>query len=183
MTSGHRGLSAAVATGVLGGLTVILVIAAVVLTVYSGNLSASDWGGTIALAVIFLAVGFLVAWRQQGNPIGWLLMCTGLSTAFTTAAALYTRLDYGPSGGSLPLGQITFFAENMFWPLAVMTGLAAVLLFPDGRLSRPWRRTLWAYDAVCVLVLVSQAIPVTVVVATGHLRAAVEDQLTAPPGG
>ena len=169
----------------LGGLTLLLIAAGVVLTVITGDLSISGEGGTIALALTFLAMGFLVALRQPRNPIGWLLMCTGLSTAFTTAAGLYTRLDYGSVHGSLPFGQAVFLAENTFWPVAILAGMAAVLLFPDGRLSRPWRRALWGYAAAGVLVMVTQAIPAAVMatttrnlelVVTGHLA-------TAPRGG
>lgn len=115
----------------LGGLALLLVAASAVLTVVAGDLSVSGGGGTIALAMTFLATGFLVALRQPRNPIGWLLMCTGLSTAFTTAAGLYTLLDYRSAHGSLPFGPAVFLAENTFWPVAVLTGMAAVLLFPD----------------------------------------------------
>ena len=36
-----------------------------------GSLTASSDGAVLALAFVFLAVGFLVAVRQQANPIGW----------------------------------------------------------------------------------------------------------------
>jgi hypothetical protein len=155
-----------------------------VLTAVTGDLSASGGGGTIALALTFLAMGYLVAARQPRNPIGWLLMVAGLSTAFTTAAALYTLLDYGSDHGSLPFGLAVFLVENTFWPVAVLTGMAAVLLFPDGRLSRPWRRALWGYVAASVLVLVSQAIPAARMAGTGSVAAVVTGHLAAtPPGG
>jgi hypothetical protein len=131
----------------------------------------------------FLAAGFLVALRQPRNPIGWLLMCTGISTAFTTAAGLYSLLDYRFGHGSLPFGPAVFLGENAFWPVAVLTGMAAVLLFPDGRLSRPWRRALWAYVAVAALVLASQAIPAGAIAGAGDLRAVVTGHLVTPPGG
>jgi len=167
----------------LGGLALLLVAACAVLTVVAGDLSVSGGGGTIALAMTFLATGFLVALRQPRNPIGWLLMCTGISTAFTTAAGLYTLLDYRSAHGSLPFGPAVFLCENTFWPVAVLTGMAAVLLFPDGRLSRPWRRALWAYVAVGALVLVSQAIPAATMVGAGDLTAVVTGHFVTPPGG
>jgi hypothetical protein len=169
--------------GALGGLALLLVAACAVLTVVTGDLSVSGGGGTIALAMTFLAMGFLVALRQPRNPIGWLLMCTGISTAFTTAAALYTTLDYASDHGSLPFGVALFLGENTFWPVAVLTGMAAVLLFPDGRLSRPWRRALWAYVAVGALVLVSQAIPAAAIVGAGDLTAVVTGHFVTPSGG
>jgi hypothetical protein len=188
MTAGPRGrrptLTSRQIAGALGGLALLLVAASAVLTGVTGDLSPSGGGGTIALALIFLAMGFLVALRQPRNPIGWLLMCTGTSSAFTTAAALYTLLDYGSHHGSLPLGLAVFLAENTFWPVAVLTGMAAVLLFPDGRLSRPWRRALWGYLAAGVLVLVSQAIPAARMAGSGDVAAVVTGHLAAtPPAG
>jgi hypothetical protein len=171
------------AAGALAALTGLLIVASAVLTAVTGNLSASGGGGTIALALTFLAMGFLVARRQPRNPIGWLLMVSGLSTAFTTAAGLYTLLDYGSGHGSLPFGLAVYLAENTFWPVSVLAGMATVLLFPDGRLSRPWRRALCAYVAASVLVLISQAIPAAALAAAGDVAAAVTGHLAAAPGG
>jgi hypothetical protein len=166
----------------LAGLALLLVIASVVFTAVTGNLAASGGGGTIVLAVTFAATGFLVALRQPRNPVGWLLLCTGLSAAFTTATGLYTLLDYSSLHGSLPLGRLVFLAGNTLWPVSIFTAMAAVLLFPDGRLPRPWRRALWAYAAVGVAVLISQAIPAAVMAATS-LQAAATGRLTVMPGG
>jgi hypothetical protein len=171
------------AAGALAALTGLLIAASIVFTVATGDVSGSGGGGTIALAFTFLGMGFLVARRQPRNPIGWLLMVTGLSTAFTTAAGLYTQLDYGSEHGGLPFGLAVFLAENAFWPVAVLTGMAAILLFPDGQLSRPWRRALWAYVVVAVLVLISQAIPASVLAGTANVQAALTGHRITAPGG
>ncbi|MGP7995923.1 MAG: hypothetical protein ACLPKI_01085 [Streptosporangiaceae bacterium] len=142
----------------LGGLTLVLIAAAVVLTVVTGSLTASSDGSVIALAFVFLAVGFLVAVRQPANPIGWVLTATGLSTAFTIAASLYTLQDFSQARGGLPLGRTLLFAENTCWPLAIVIGMTTLLLFPAGRLSRRWRRVLAGYAAASLLVLASQAV-------------------------
>jgi hypothetical protein len=178
----RRALTSRQMAHALGGLALLLVVVCAVLTIATGDLSVSGGGGTIALAMTFLAIGFLVALRQPGNPIGWLLMCTGLSTAFTTAAGLYTYLDYGSGRGSLPFGLAVFLGENTLWPVAALTGMAAVLLFPDGRLPRPWRRALWAYLAVSALVLVSQAIPAAAMAGAGDLAATVTGHVIQPGG-
>jgi hypothetical protein len=148
---------ARLAAWLLGGLTLALIVAAVVLTVVTGSLTASSDGSVLALAFVFLAVGFLVAVRQPANPIGWVLTATGLSTAFTIWASLYTLQDFGRAGGGLPLGRLVLFVENACWPLAIVLGMTTLLLFPDGRLSRGWRRVLAGYAAVGLLVLASQA--------------------------
>ena len=154
---------------ILGGLTLALVLASMLLTVLTGNLAASSDGSVIALAVVFLTVGLVVALRQPGSPVGWVLLITGLAAAFTIAAALYVQYDFGWAGGALPFFRPVLFAENALWPLSMLVGMTALLLFPDGKLSRPWRRVLWAYAAVSVLVLASQAIPAAYLVSV-HLR-------------
>jgi len=65
-----------------------------VLTVITGNLTSSSDGVVLALGFEFVAVGFLVAVRQPANPIGWVLIASGLCTAFTLWAALYTLYDF-----------------------------------------------------------------------------------------
>jgi hypothetical protein len=148
---------ALLAAWLLGGLTLALIVASVVLTVITGSLTASSDGSVLALSFVFLAVGFLVAVRQPANPIGWALTATGLSTAFTIWASLYTLDDFSRAAGGLPLGRLVLFLENAGWPLAIVIGMTTLLLFPDGRLSRGWRRVLAGYAVVSVLVLASQA--------------------------
>ncbi|HTT53311.1 MAG TPA: hypothetical protein VMH35_18095 [Streptosporangiaceae bacterium] len=154
----------------LGGLVLALIAASVVLTVVTGNLTASSDGSVIALAFVFLAVGFLVAVRQPANPIGWVLIATGLATAFTIASSLYTLDDFSRAGGGLPLGRPVLFAENAGWALAIVVGMTTLLLFPDGRLSRGWRRVLAGYAAAGLLVLASQAVSAWYLVTLPRLR-------------
>jgi hypothetical protein len=165
-----RGRPAALAAWMLGGLTLALIVASVVLTVVTGSLAASSDGSVIALAFVFLAVGFLVAVRQPANPIGWALTATGLSAAFTIWASLYTLYDFGRAGGGLPLGRLVLFVENACWPLSIVIGMTTLLLFPDGRLSRGWRRVLGGYAAVGVLVVATQAMSAWWLVTLPHLR-------------
>jgi hypothetical protein len=183
MDPGRLAPASGQAVGVLAALTGLLIAASMALTAATGDLSVSGAGGTIALALTFLATGFLVARRQPRNPVGWLLLVTGLSTAFTTAAGLYTQLDYGSEHGGLPFGLAVFLAENALWPVAALTGMAAILLFPDGQLSRPWRRALGAYVVVAVLVLISQAIPASVLAGTASVQAALTGHRITVPGG
>ncbi len=161
---------ALLAAWLLGGLTLALIVASVVLTVVTGSLTASSDGSVLALSFVFLAVGFLVAVRQPANPIGWVLTTTGLCTAFTIWASLYTLEDFSRAGGGLPLGHVVLFVENAGWPLAIVIGMTTLLLFPDGRLSRGWRRVLAGYAAIGVLVLASQAVSAWWLVTRPRLR-------------
>ncbi|HEY9241791.1 MAG TPA: hypothetical protein VIP48_07400 [Streptosporangiaceae bacterium] len=149
---------ALLAAWLLGGLALALIVAAIVLTVATGSLTASSDGSVLALAFVFLAVGFLVAVRQPGNPIGWVLTVTGLFIAYTIWASLYTLDDFSRAGGGLPLGRLVLFVENACWPLPIVIGMTTLLLFPDGRLSRGWRRVLAGYAVVGGVVLASEAV-------------------------
>jgi hypothetical protein len=166
----RRWSPALLAAWLLGGLALALITGSVVLTVLTGNLTASSDGAVLALAFVFLAVGFLVAVRQPANPIGWVLIASGLSTAFTIWAALYTLYDFAWAGGRLPLGRAVLFGENAGWVLAIVIGMTSLLLFPDGRLSRAWRRVLACYAVVGGLVLASQAASAWYLVTLPHLR-------------
>jgi len=166
-----RGRSPALlAAWLLGGLALALIVGSVVLTVITGSLNPSSDGAVLALAFVFVAVGFLVAVRQPANPIGWVLIASGLCTAFTIWAALYTLYDFVWAGGRLPLGRAVLFAENAGWVLAIVIGMTSLLLFPDGRLSRAWRRVLGGYAVVGVLVLATQATSAWYLVTLPHLR-------------
>jgi uncharacterized membrane protein YjjB (DUF3815 family) len=54
------------------GLVLVLVAICAWLTYLTGDLQVS-FCGTAASALVFAAVGVVVARRQPGNPIGWLL--------------------------------------------------------------------------------------------------------------
>jgi hypothetical protein len=163
----------------------VTIAVAVLLTVLTGDLGASSDGAVIALAVAFLAVGYVVAVRLPGNPIGWVLVCTGLSAAFTIAAALYVQYGFQQGGGALPLLRVVIFTENACWVVSPVVGMTALLLFPGGRLSRAGRWALRAYAAVGVGVVITQAIPAWYWASLPHLRFGAGGQLVGlhPFGG
>ncbi len=99
-----------------------------------------------------------------------MLTATGLTSAYTIWASLYTLDDFSRAGGGLPFGRVVLFVENACWPLAIVLGMTTLLLFPDGRLTRGWRRVLAGYAAVGGLVLASQAISAWWLVTRPHLR-------------
>jgi hypothetical protein len=169
----------------LGVATLLLVATAAVLSVVGGDFSQSGAGGAIALTLTFLAMGLLVARHQPRNPIGWLFLVTAANTAWTGAGGLYTKTDYLSGHGSWPLGPLVYVGVNAFWPVAILTGLAAILLFPDGRLSRTWRRVLWVYCAFSAAVLITQAVTAVIIARSPRLlhAVAVHAPGTRVPGG
>jgi hypothetical protein len=112
-------------------------------------------GGTVA-ALACLAVGLLVAQRQPGSPIGWLLLGWALVVPVTGIALLYSVLDYRDHHDTLPFGPAALLTEPAPFLIAVVSALA-VLLFPDGRLpSRRWRPVLWIFLAAGGIYLACQ---------------------------
>jgi hypothetical protein len=89
-------------------------------------------------------VGLLVARRQPGNPLGWLLLGIALCLILATDGSAYALLRYR-LGYHLPLGPVAL-SVNQLWGSGLELFGLVVLLFPDGKLgSRWWRATLWAY--------------------------------------
>jgi hypothetical protein len=117
--------------------------------------SATQWAGTgygenLAAAITVLPmtfVGFVVARRQPGNPLGWMFLALVALLLLGGVGADYAWLSYR-LGHHLPLAVAGLFLAPA-WVWLLVTLPLAILLFPDGRLPSPrWRPVLWAYLAV-----------------------------------
>ena len=144
---GRFRLASPVAALVLGGLVLVLMVALVPL----GELShqgLSTSGGSAFLAPVFGVVGFVVAWRRPGNPLGWLMLGAAGFLVLSGDAGAYAVADYRLHHGRLPFGWVAVLLQPGWAPAIAFFGLA-VLLFPDGRVPSPrWRWVLWVYVAV-----------------------------------
>jgi hypothetical protein len=157
--------SARVAAAVAGLAVVMFGVCGVLLLLTRDyQRAAYGAGGTVA-ALVCLAVGFVVARRQPGSPIGWLLLGWSLLTPVVGVALLYAVLDYRIHRGTLPFGPVAVMAESGEFGIAVLAALT-VLLFPDGR-SQPlrwsgvttppdppawtWRWLLWVFLAASAM--------------------------------
>jgi len=108
---------------------------------YGVNLAAS----IAVLPLVF--VGFVVARRQPGNPLGWMLLALVALLLLSGAGADYAWLSYRV-GHHLPLAVVgVFLAPGWVWLFVALP--LVILLFPDGRVPSPrWRPVLWAYLAI-----------------------------------
>jgi hypothetical protein len=121
-------------------------------------------------ALVFAALGAVVAWHQPRNPIGWLLAACGGLNLLVDAAGLYAVLDYRIHDGTLPMGRDVVLIEASAFLIAVVFGLV-VVLFPDGRLpSRRWRWVLGIYAVSCAMFVANQFIGQSTVLAVSHLQ-------------
>ncbi len=133
----------------LFGLWAVLAAGAAVLSAREGDLFEILLSPALG---VFAGVGALVASRQPRNPIGWILIATALSFAFTVAIEAYVKTSDGPALVALWLDD---------WTFIVWIALACVwipLLFPDGRLpSLRWRPFAWGATAAFAVGLLGTA--------------------------
>jgi len=122
------------------------------------------------LAVVLGGVGFVVARHQRGNPMGWLLLGSGLGFILGTDAQLYATLAYRLHPGRLPLGWVAVLL-NAGWALAFLCLGAAVVLFPDGRLpSRHWRWPWRIFLALSAVAAGGLVVVLLTAIAGHHVR-------------
>jgi hypothetical protein len=127
----------------------------------------------LAIGLPMGAVGLIVARRQPGNPIGWLLLAIPASVLLGLDAGPYAWLVYR-MGYRLPFGPVAVLLENSYWTVLTIALPLVFLLFPDGKLPSPrWRWVLWSYLTVAIgLFLAGYAAMVTIIVTQGvHLDA------------
>jgi hypothetical protein len=165
---GRLRLGLPVAALVLGGLVLVLAVADVPLAwLAQQSLNVDTGSSPVWVSVPFAVVGFVVAWRKPGNPLGWIILGGAAFLALSDDASYYTVADYRLHHGGLPLGWLALLAQPGWAPAIVLLGLT-FLLFPDGRPPSPrWRWVLWAYAGIG-LVWIAGTVVVTVGAISGH---------------
>jgi MFS family permease len=145
---------------------VVLAAAAAVLSALAGELSINiTTGGVIVLT--FAGVGLLIARRQPGNPIGWMMVTFTLVYVLGGAANYYAVLYYGLGHRGLPLAALALLLGSVQVPSFAMVPVV-ILLFPDGRVrGRRWRWAVRAYAGLVAFVLAG-TVAVAAVALAGH---------------
>jgi hypothetical protein len=160
----------------VGALVVLLAVAMVPLAIAArGN--PLTLGEGVAITVPFAVVGVLIARRQPGNAIGWLMISPAVFYLLGTDAGLYAVIDYR-LGHGLPFGPVALLLYQAWLPMVVLFPLV-ILLFPDGRLpSLRWRWVLWSYVGLCCSLLALLTAEASSVILAGHIRVDSNGQLT-----
>ena len=153
---------------VLGGAVLALMIAAVPLAgLAHQDLDADGGSAPVWVSAPFAVVGFVVARRKPGNPLGWIMLGAAVFLVLSEDASFYTVADYRLRHGGLPLGWVALLAQPGWAPGIVLFGLV-VLLFPDGRPpSSRLRWMVWVYAAAAML-WIGGAVTLTVGAIIGH---------------
>ena len=98
-------------------------------------------------------VGALVASRQPGNAVGWILLAIGITLTVGTLADANLLSRTAPARG-----LSAWLSEWVWYVWLTLAGIFLPQLFPTGRpLSRRWRPVLWLGIAALVLSVVGAA--------------------------
>ncbi len=143
----NRRLASSVVAWLLAVLIVVLLAGFAALSSATHELTFGDFWSNVLAFVPAAAVGLLVAYRQPGNPIGWIYLGVAVLGTLGLVGGQYAVLAYR-MGHHLPAGPAAVLLA-LYWSPLIVTFPAMILLFPDGRLpSRRWRRLLLAYLVV-----------------------------------
>jgi hypothetical protein len=102
---------------VLFVLVLALVVASLPLAGLAGRAAGNNTGSDVAVALLTVAlagVGLLVVRHQPGNPIGWLLLGSGLCFALDSDASSHELADYLLRHGRLPLGWVAVLTQPAY---------------------------------------------------------------------
>jgi len=100
---------------------------------------------SLAIVVVFAAVGALIASRQPRNPIGWIFCGAAFAGGLSTLTDAYAGYWLAGKGGWKPLAEAAAAWETLGWIPSVLVPITfLLLLFPNGRLlTRRWRPVAW----------------------------------------
>ena len=107
---------------------------------------------------VFITMGALVAARRPGNPIGWLLLATGLCFISLGAAGAWGSYGIFVRPGWPGTEFAAWLSDTMF-TVPVLLILVILVLFPDGRLLSPrWRVVPWLIGVLLVISVLTSAL-------------------------
>jgi hypothetical protein len=173
-SSGRLRLASPATAAVLGVLSLLSAVLLVVLEFLvpevaspTGTVSVVAGVAWFVFGVTFTAVGVVVARREPGNPMGWLLIGEALAVQVGSDAPAYAYFDYKTHHGALPLGPLAVLLSGA-WSYGFLIVPLIILLFPDGRPAPRWRWPLRGYLTVAAVFIAG-----TLVLAVADLRLSV----------
>ncbi len=140
---------------------VLALTAALSLTFVNGADEDAPYFLPIAAAMIlgYATVGAVLASRNPGNPIGWLLMAVGIAFVLGGVTDEYMTYTFVTRPGSLPLGAFAALVTNSLWLPMLAAVALLLLLFPTGRVPGPrWRWAPWTIIGATAAYLLATAV-------------------------
>ena len=134
--------------------TALIVVAGIALTAVTRDPWPTNDGIALVVLGAYAGVGYVIARAEPRNPIGWIFLGLGFFTLLDYVNRLYLVLDYRQHGGRLPLGGVALFWQGSWSLFPLIFALPAIVLFPDGRVSRGWRKLLYVYAGAAVVFMV-----------------------------
>jgi signal transduction histidine kinase len=111
---------------------------------------------TVGLFTLAATAG-LVVWLQQRNVFGWVLAATVISLSLWIVAEEYAVYGLVIAWGSLPLADVAAMSQKVMPDLVGTGAIAAILVFPDGRLkSARWLLVIAAAAVAALLDILSR---------------------------
>jgi len=166
-----------------GVVFLVLLAVDIALSVVTRDPWATNDGLGLAALAAYAVAGYVIARTQPRNPIGWILLGLGLATLFNYGIQLYLVLDYREHGGRLPLGGAAVFWRGAWSIFPFLAAMPAIALFPDGRLTRRWRRLLWAYAVAAVVFMGLQYAGQAIDPVAGRVVVDIRGNISNPAGG
>ena len=108
------------------------------------DILSGQGAGVLLGAVMFAAVGCVIATRRPDNSIGWLLIAIAFGESLTILSSGYAGLI---SRGGIPPGAdvVAWISAWIWMPELGLIATFLFLLFPTGHLPSPrWRPFAWA---------------------------------------
>ena len=162
----HSWLASPASASVLAGLTALLAVAVIPLSLATRQNPLATGGPNVVVAVSFAVVGLVVAWHRPRNLIGWLMLLAAVSLMFYVDGGLYNLLNYR-LGHQFPFAPVVLLLYHASQPVLALIPLI-ILLFPDGRLPSPrWRWVAGVYLTLAVADMIVQS-QMTVYALTHH---------------
>ena len=142
----------------LWGLTILLLAGGLTLAIQNGSLSEDPTFAVFAVAMMFgyASIGALVASRLPNNPIGWLLLLTGIGFLISFSSSDYAKYAIYTNPGALPFASFAVWLQTWIFLLPVGSVVLFVSLFPNGSAASPrWRWLPYAIVVVFSLAMVT----------------------------
>jgi hypothetical protein len=150
----------------LAGLTLVLVVLDVTVSAQAVALTSETAVAVHGFPFVHGAVlgssvmGAVIVSRLERNPIGWLLVAVGTTTAFSLAAEAYAYWvqEAGGPGATALGGAASWLSALVGGQLAISAMALMFLLVPDGHFLSPrWRYAAWVTGLGELLCLVAVA--------------------------